>query len=131
MVRWIDEHLRAGRSLQSRGRELVGDGSRETAGDIAGQGVVYHGSDDGYSQHRPELAKVPHRAGADPQARARQRILRRYGQDREERAQPNAHNHHEDDCLQQACRWRHARQQEHTGGHDERAQDGDQPVPFE
>jgi hypothetical protein len=121
----IHEHLRAGRELQSCGREPVRNGSRQTTGDIAGQSVVHDGADDGHAQDRAELAKVPHRAGADAQARARQRILRRYGQYREERAQTNARNHHEDDRLQQACRWRHARQQEHTGGHDERAQDGD------
>src|SRR6266567_7812860 len=49
-VGWIHEHLRAGRELQSCGREPVRNGSRQTAGDIASQGVVHDGANDGHAQ---------------------------------------------------------------------------------
>src|SRR5260370_1881631 len=103
----IDEYLRVSRDRQSGRCELMCDGSRNTARDIAGKGIIHHGSNDGYAHHRAKLAEVPYRAGANSQAYARQRILCGKRQHEEEWAYANARNHHEYDRFQQTCRWRH------------------------
>ena len=57
--------------------------------------------------------------------------MRRHCQYREERAQANPRNHHEDRRFEEAGRDRHARQQEYTGGHDKRSHNCNELVAFE